>query len=154
MVLTVLAFTFSAFKSFVVEIVKLIPFCSSLILSPAIYFTVSPGATFATSVPLTSPVEPSFFVAVAFQPLLATSSTFLSCETFTASVSPSPAFKPVIFLSPILMPLSLIVTPPISALFKPLRSFANFTFNMLSPSDSTPIFLSDNAPSAPPFTKI
>ena len=115
-----------------------------MFLSVLFKSTISPGFTLEESLPF----------AVKFQPLLATSSTFLSCETFTASVSPSPAFKPVIFLSPILMPLSLIVTPPISALFKPLRSFANFTFNMLSPSDSTPIFLSDNAPSAPPFTKI
>ena len=52
------------------------------------------------------------------------------------------------------MPLSLIVTPPILALSKPLRSLANFTFNVPLPSDSTPILLSDNVPVAPPLTKI
>ena len=106
--------------------------------------TVSPGATLLLFVPL----------AVKFQPLLATFSTSFNCETFTASVSSLPAFKPVIFLSPISMPLSLIVTPPMSALSRPLRSLANFTFNVPLPSDSTPILLSDNVPAAPPFTKI
>ena len=117
-----------------------------ILMFPSVLFrsTVSPGFTLEESAPF----------AVKFQPLLATSSTFLSCETFTASVSSSPAFKPVIFLSPISMPLLLIVTPPMSALSRPLRSLANFTFNVPLPSDSTPIFLSDNVPVAPPFTKI
>ena len=106
--------------------------------------TVSPGATLLLLEPL----------AVKFQPLLATFFTSFNCETFTASLSSVPACKPVIFLSPISMPLSLIVTPPILALFRSLRSFANFTFNVPLPSDSTPILLSDNVPVAPPLTKI
>ena len=116
----------------------------SMFLSVFFRLTVSPGFTLEESLPF----------AVKFQPLLATSSTFLSCETFTASVLSSPAFKPVIFLSPISMPLLLIVTPPMSALSRFFRSLANFTFNVPLPSDSTPILLSDNAPVAPPFTKI
>ena len=115
-----------------------------MFLSVLFKSTISPGFTLEESAPF----------AVKFQPLLATSSTFLSCETFTASVSASPGFKPVIFLSPISMPLLLIVTPPTSALSRSFRSLANFTFNVPSPSDSTPILLSDNVPVAPPFTKI
>ena len=41
---------------------------------------------------------------------------------------------------------------PALTLSKPVKYFANFTFNLPVPSDTTPILLSDNAPVAPPLT--
>ena len=103
--------------------------------------TVSPGATLLLLVPL----------AVKFQPLLATFATSFNCETFTASVSASPAATPVILLLPALIPFLVTLGPPaivkpsllmvVSPAFKPsfvkatsLPTFTPSLFKTVSPA--------------------
>ena len=73
---------------------------------PSVLFksTVSPGATLLLFVPL----------AVKFQPLLATFSTFFNCETFTASLSSVPAATLVILLPAASIPFLVTLGPPLT----------------------------------------